>query len=250
MDDVFEQVGIGAGGHRGEEVAALNAQPARQLRRHRYRRHHLGLIEQGAAQGGVGSQHLLQQQTPAAPHIHQVGDAAEVVGGEQGVDLGAGVVAHGPVEDGSPARVLRVPLKQRHPVAVAEGAFAAAHAVEQIGPAEVVLIAHQSAHHPHRVGMVAAQQLRQRRERELARRRFLEDPQAGQAPQQPEQPIGRGATGLCQLLHRPLPGGQMVGHTQLGGHVDHLGHPGAARQLHQPVGGGEGRGAALGVPCL
>ena len=117
--------------------------------------------------------------TGATTQIHQVGDAAGVVGGEQDVDLGAGVVAHGPIEDGAAARVLLVPLKYRHPLAVAEGAFTGAHAVQQVGPAEGVLIAHQSAQHAHRVGMVAAQQLRQRRERELARLCFLEDAQAG-----------------------------------------------------------------------
>lgn len=66
---------------------------------------------------------------------------------------------------------------------------------------------------------------------------------AGQAPQQPEQAIGLGAAGLRQLLHRPPSGCQLVGHAQLGGHVDHLGHPGAAGQLEQLVGEAEGRGA-------
>jgi hypothetical protein len=62
--------------------------------------------------------------------------------------------------------------------------------------------------------------------------------------------IGLGAAGLRQLLHRPPSDCQLVGHAQLGGHVDHLGHPGAAGQLHQLVGRGEGRGAALGLDRL
>jgi hypothetical protein len=84
-------------------------------------------------------------------------------------------------------------------------------------------------------------------------------PRLARPPQQPEQAIGLGAAGLRQLLHRPPSGCQLVGHAELGGHVDHLGHPGTAGQLEQLVGEAEGRGAegaeAMGlaeaalIPC-
>lgn len=117
--------------------------------------------------------------------------------------------------------------------------------VQQIGPAEVVHGAEHAGEHPQGLRVIAAQELGQGGEREAGRRGVLDDPQSGQAPQQPEQAFGIDVAGRRQLLGAPLTGRQLIGHPEFGGYLNHRGHPGAAGHRQQRIGRSEGRRAGI-----
>ena len=189
----------------------------------------------------VVAQHGLQQSAVAAAHVDQVRDAAEVVGRQQSLGLDAGEVGHGAVEDGAALGVVAVPVEDGFAVVVAEGALAAADAVEQVGPGVVVLAAEHARELAQGAGVVAAQQFGQGSEHEAAWLALAlgEHAQARQTPQQPEQGLAVGAAAAGKLLGRQAlgpRGGQVVGDRQLGGHVEHLGDPVAAGELEEMAG--------------
>ena len=166
-----------------------------------------------------------EQLPPAAPHIQQVLHLGKGVHLQESSRFATGKVSHGPVEHLPTLWVGLIPLKDRLAVAMAEGILSSAHAVQQVIPAQVVLI----PQHPREVAqgfrMIAPQQLRQGGEAEVPWPGFAEDPQAGQAPQQAKESIGISTAVLRQRVHIPFSGGQGISQTQLRGHMDHLGDP-------------------------
>jgi hypothetical protein len=97
VDHAREQVGVGAAGHRVEEVTDAELRPIAQTRgREPLRRalHRLGAIEQDAAQTALCLQDRLHQHARAAAEIDEAAQAREVVGRDDVVGLALGPGGH------------------------------------------------------------------------------------------------------------------------------------------------------------
>jgi hypothetical protein len=72
VQDLLEHVGVGAAGHRGEEVAGLHAQPAGRLAER------LGHVEGHALELGLGVQDRGEQRAVAAADVDDRPEAGEI----------------------------------------------------------------------------------------------------------------------------------------------------------------------------
>ena len=88
-----------------------------------------------------------------------------------------------------------------------------------------MFVARHERESPLGVGDVRLQRFGQRRERELARRAFGEDADAGQGAEQAIERVGIGGGFLRELVDGARAGGDKVGDAELGGGVDGLGEP-------------------------
>jgi hypothetical protein len=133
-----------------------------------------------------------------------------------------------------------VSCPERSPMAVAESLLSAAHTVQEIVPAEV-LVSQQARKWRQRLRIVASQQLCQGREAEVARTGFGEQAKARQIPQQPKQGLRVGPTALGKCGPVTLPVRQGIRQVPCSRPMHHWRDSGAAGQCQQLVGPGQGR---------
>jgi hypothetical protein len=136
VDDAREQVRVGAGRHRVEEVThpALRAvgQAVRRQAPARLRDRRVA-VEQHAVQVRRHAQDRREQDAASAADIDEPADAAEVVGGDHVVGLALRARRHRRLQGGLPLRVAAEVLEEALAVHALERCPALANGVEQAG---------------------------------------------------------------------------------------------------------------------
>ena len=152
-------------------------------------------------------------------------DAGEVVGVEDRARFAAVDADHRGVEDLGLVVMFAQVVEDRLAKNFVERFLAGLDAVDDFAPGPELLVARHERQRPLRAGHVRLQRLGQRRERELARRAFAKNADAGQGAQQAIERVGIGGGFLRELVDGARAGGDEVGNAKLGRGVDGLREP-------------------------
>ncbi len=185
VDDVLHHVGVAAVGNALEEASRLDADAALASGEGglRHAGHHLGTVVEHALKLGIAPQDRGEQEAVAAAHIGEPFDAGEIVNLHDGVGSASRRIRHRALE----GLALLRPLGQHSPDVLAIGLGDAVAAGAQTNGDMLVgargkLLAEHHGHVAHRPGRVGLEHLADRRQRERARRAFLEHAEARQHP--------------------------------------------------------------------
>jgi hypothetical protein len=238
VQDPAQQVGVGAAGHRREEVARDDLHPVGDARQHRPRpRDDVRLVHQHAAHRGMGGEHGGEQRARPATDVGDDPVGGEVVRGQHGVDRAAGERPHRGVEQLAVLRVAAAVLPDVDAELVPGRVLPGPDAVAQRAPGPPLV---PGAEHADggigRQRVVAAQVLAHPGQREAAGVVLVQDADRGDGAQQPVERVGVGVRRGGQVVDGERAVAEEVRDAQLGGHRDRLRPLVAAHDLEE---GGE-----------